>query len=895
MLGKSNNRNLAASPGDDSMSDPECAASKTVLVETNSKVEEIGCEANSMGGIGRGAGKNIGGDPRGTGEGDDRVRTREEGREGERVGRVKEKVGGKEKSRNKSRKEGGRGKVKQVWSKEERLVLWECYIRSGGRVCNGYIKRVMNMWNGRDLSVRSQASILSQIKCIENGGLLSEFEKREISNRVRSCAENSGRLNESNENDIDFVVWDEEQALHTASVTPVDGLLECGGKRQDAVLKLPRLDNFKESGYVRLPSKEEDTVLKRIREIFQTDDMVEIPSLKAKDRRRVMKEVNIVNGLLHNVYMEKVDVTSVNRLLYAGSYVVCERMGLMKSKGKVLKSKKPWWQRRLEKRIVQWRKDLGRIHELSKLNKLKDSVMCELERRYQLRNRGLLQVRTFIENKVKAASSKIRAFVESNLQSRQNRLFKNNQAQLYKELGGRTKSLENQAPNPEETQAFWRGIWSDTASHNTEALWLRDVEGRFSSVSQQDDISISDDDVLLGIRKMTNWKAPGPDGVRGFWFKKFTSIQPLIVKALKKCLGDGLVPHWMTKGRTVLIQKDPAKGTVVGNYRPIACLPLMWKLLTGIFARKINEHLSTNGLLMDEQKGCRKRSRGTKDQLLIDKAILREVKEKKRCLSMAWIDYKKAYDMVPHDWILKVMKLCKVAGNLSSLVGNSMTHWKTELTCLGQNLGSVDINRGIFQGDSLSPLLFVLAMMPLTILLRREEKFGYALSGFNYPVNHLLFMDDLKLYAKSENCLKGLTSIVAKFSKDIRMTFGIEKCSSVVIKAGVKVFFEGIELPSGEMIQQVENSGYKYLGILQESEYKHQEMKELVRGEYLRRTKAVARSKLYSQNLFKAINAWAVSSVRYSAGILDWSEKELKDIDIKTRKILTMNGVFHKK
>ena len=80
-------------------------------------------------------------------------------------------------------------------------------------------------------------------------------------------------------------------------------------------------------------------------------------------------------------------------------------------------------------------------------------------------------------------------------------------------------------------------------------------------------------------------------------------------------------PLWMVKGRTVLIQKDPKKGIAASNYRPIACLPIMWKILTGIFADKIYDHLAENDLLPDEQKGCRKNSRGTKDQLLIDKAI----------------------------------------------------------------------------------------------------------------------------------------------------------------------------------------------------------------------------------------------------------------------------------
>ena len=64
-----------------------------------------------------------------------------------------------------------------------------------------------------------------------------------------------------------------------------------------------------------------------------------------------------------------------------------------------------------------------------------------------------------------------------------------------------------------------------------------------------------------------------------------------MAKWLQVCLDEGNVPEWMVKGRKVLIQKDPATGTVASNYRPIACLPLMWKLLAGIFALGIYDDL----------------------------------------------------------------------------------------------------------------------------------------------------------------------------------------------------------------------------------------------------------------------------------------------------------------
>ena len=83
------------------------------------------------------------------------------------------------------------------------------------------------------------------------------------------------------------------------------------------------------------------------------------------------------------------------------------------------------------------------------------------------------------------------------------------------------------------------------------------------------------------------------------------------------------IPSCMTYGRTVLCQKDPVKGNSVESFRPITCLLLMWKLFTGIISEDIYCFMENENLLPEEKKGCRRKSRGTKDQLLIDKTILK--------------------------------------------------------------------------------------------------------------------------------------------------------------------------------------------------------------------------------------------------------------------------------
>ena len=110
---------------------------------------------------------------------------------------------------------------------------------------------------------------------------------------------------------------------------------------------------------------------------------------------------------------------------------------------------------------------------------------------------------------------------------------------------------------------------------------------------------------------MPNCKSPGPNLVQGFCLKNYSSFHERVRLQLKECFDSGFVPSWLNRGRTSLLQKDKSKGNVASNYRPITCLPLMWKLLTGVIADQIYAHFDQEKLLPEEMKGCRKGSRGT--------------------------------------------------------------------------------------------------------------------------------------------------------------------------------------------------------------------------------------------------------------------------------------------
>ena len=115
--------------------------------------------------------------------------------------------------------------------------------------------------------------------------------------------------------------------------------------------------------------------------------------------------------------------------------------------------------------------------------------------------------------------------------------------------------------------------------------------------------------------------------------------------------------------------------------------------------------------------------------------------------------------MVPHSRILKTLELVGTATNIINSFFSGQSR-----------LGKVNIRRGTFQGDSPSPLLFAVPLIPVTII-RRTLKQRYSFGKGNERLDHLLFMDNLRLYSSNGIENDSLLKVV----KIIGMQFGFDK------------------------------------------------------------------------------------------------------------------------
>ena len=123
-------------------------------------------------------------------------------------------------------------------------------------------------------------------------------------------------------------------------------------------------------------------------------------------------------------------------------------------------------------------------------------------------------------------------------------------------------------PNADECTKFCGHIWGVRKEHNREAEWLKDLKReRVSDERRHKKVSISVEKIRKQCRKISNWKAPGRDGVQGYWIKNLSSLHERVSSQINRILmGEDDLPEWMRHGRTVLFKKDLKTGNTGDNY-----------------------------------------------------------------------------------------------------------------------------------------------------------------------------------------------------------------------------------------------------------------------------------------------------------------------------------------
>ncbi|KAJ1189461.1 hypothetical protein NDU88_006206 [Pleurodeles waltl] len=270
-------------------------------------------------------------------------------------------------------------------------------------------------------------------------------------------------------------------------------------------------------------------------------------------------------------------------------------------------------------------------------------------------------------------------------------------------------------------------------------------------------------------------KAVQPDNIGlNDLFKVHKKEPRMLPKILSTCLNMRMAPDCIKRNRSILIPKNVPIEELdkISNWRPITIGTAFMKLFTKILTKRLDFFVNLN----TRQKGFMK-VRGCLENLTLLQNIIKGARKNKHSLAVVFIDISKAFDSLSHGHILRSLERHRVPSSIRDLIKDLYTNSNTSFK--GKNNIStpeLTMRSGVKQGDSLSPLLFNIAMDPLICDLQKNDKgFTFGSDGIFEQITALAFADDIAVLSNTWDGMSTNLKIIKKFSKTTGLKLNVKK------------------------------------------------------------------------------------------------------------------------
>lgn len=328
------------------------------------------------------------------------------------------------------------------------------------------------------------------------------------------------------------------------------------------------------------------------------------------------------------------------------------------------------------------------------------------------------------------------------------------------------------------------------------------------------------------------WKAAGEDGVPTGAYKAFPSAEQYLSRFVKDTLsGKKELAEVDVRGRVVLIYKSGEKSNPA-NYRPIAVLNTDYKILTGVITNLTMRSLPHWAIPREQL--ARSKVWGTVQGMMMDKAHSQAAKSRASAGSWepgrpynhsAWYDFSKAYDSIHHWQLIRLINALPLPPGVIATLKAAVKRWSIVIQVGQSTTRPVRVARGVYQGDTVSPLLFILMTAGILQELVMSRTINRVTKG-----QHLIlaFMDDIKVHAPTKEGVDVITETLSAAASEVGLHLNMGKCGHYV---GMRER-DRVRLMEAEAEQNGEEGdedlsrdeavflpevreGYKYLGITQ--------------------------------------------------------------------------------
>lgn len=274
-------------------------------------------------------------------------------------------------------------------------------------------------------------------------------------------------------------------------------------------------------------------------------------------------------------------------------------------------------------------------------------------------------------------------------------------------------------------------------------------------------------EIEIAMQKIKAGKSPGKDRISSDMLRHTGSLTEEYVKLFNLIVANQEAPDGFGHSRTLLMHKK-GDATDLNNFRPLSMLPLVYKLFTRVVNNRIEQDVERS--LENCQTGFRK-SFSTLDNLQTVCQVIEKATEYKFPLFMAFVDLKKAFDMVEHSAIWKALDEAGVAQELIITLKNIYEEAESTVIVNDAEI-PIDVRRGVRQGDTISPRLFVLVLNTVLRSMNWEE---YGINVEGLTLNHVAFADDIALFARNKKMLEKMLTELDIGLKNVGLELSFKK------------------------------------------------------------------------------------------------------------------------
>lgn len=296
---------------------------------------------------------------------------------------------------------------------------------------------------------------------------------------------------------------------------------------------------------------------------------------------------------------------------------------------------------------------------------------------------------------------------------------------------------------------YYSSLYSEPRGTKPQQKDVRNETDNFYAInahfSKEDQIPLFDEiEIIQEIKRLKVEKSPGPDNIVNEAIKiAATKLATPLAHLFNLIISTQLVPSEWTKSNIILLYKkgDPND---VGNYRPVSLLSSIYKLFSACMQKRLSPKIDKNQPI--EQAGFRK-GFSTIDHIHTIEQIVEKFKEFQKPLYLAFIDYKKAFDSILHDSIWKSLNENEIESEYIETLKYMYARCTSNVK-LERKGPDIKIERGVRQGDPISPKIFI-AVLESAIRELDWKKYGLYMHGKR--INHLRFADDIVLVSENFN------------------------------------------------------------------------------------------------------------------------------------------------